>query len=44
MNNTLNLERKIKLGDQIIGIHQPNYFPWAGYFFKVLQSDTFIFF
>ena len=43
MNNTLNLERKIKIVDQIIGIHQPNYFPWAGYFFKVLQSDTFIF-
>ena len=27
----------------IIAIHQPNYIPWAGYFFKILQSDIFVF-
>ena len=27
----------------IIAIHQPNYLPWAGYFYKILHSDLFIF-
>jgi hypothetical protein len=27
----------------IIGIHQPNYFPWFGYFVKIVQSDFFVF-
>jgi len=27
----------------IISIHQPNYFPWLGYFRKILTANTFIF-
>ena len=28
---------------KIIAIHQPNYIPWLGYFYKIYQADTFVF-
>lgn len=27
-----------------VAIHQPNFLPWAGYFYKLLRADVFVFF
>lgn len=31
------------MGDIVVGIHQPNFMPWLGYFYKLYKSDVFIF-
>ena len=30
------------LGSLVIGVHQPNYLPWLGYFYKLSRSDVFV--
>jgi hypothetical protein len=34
----------VEIMKNVVGIHQPGYLPWAGFFFKMALSDTFVFY
>lgn len=34
---------KTEKENRIMAIHQPNYIPWLGYFYKIYQADIFVF-
>lgn len=36
-------EEKVSQNNLIVAGHQPNFFPWFGYFEKMLQADIFVF-
>jgi len=36
-------DQKLVKKEIIIACHQPNYLPWLGYFYKIYQSDIFVF-
>lgn len=40
---TIDTNLSLKASEKIIAIHQPNYIPWLGYFYKIYQSDIFVF-
>jgi GNAT superfamily N-acetyltransferase len=36
------MSKLLNVPDRVVSIHQPNYVPWPGYFYKIYQSDVFV--